>query len=148
MRTELTTAGFGVDTAGEVMASWNGTERARVVCEPGRVLDPSGLGSLLPKARHPLDRIVEPPGSAEEHRRIVTREWGQLSAVGGLIEHEHDESKARVVSICVEKRSQIPCELCGDGDVPTAIGSKAARYELVVIAQRARVQLHHQAILH
>ena len=77
-----------VDATREIVARRNRAERARVVVEAGGVVDARRLRDLLPKARHALDRIVEPPRRAEPHRRIVTGERRELARVSRLVERE------------------------------------------------------------
>jgi len=101
----------------------------------------------MPEARHSLDRIVEPPRCTEKHRRIVTRERRQLSRVGRFVEREHDQLKARVISIRVEQWTQIACELSRDWNVATTIRSETPIYKIVVIAERTDVQLHHELVI-
>src|SRR5213075_141430 len=92
------------DLARRVDAEWleglaeacgEGAERARVVGKAGGVVDPRGLRDALPEARHALDRVMKPPRRAEQHGGVVARERRELAAVGGLVEGEHDETKAR-----------------------------------------------------
>jgi len=78
----------------------------------------------------------------------VASERRQLPAVRRLVEREYDELKARVIPIRVEQWAQVARELGRHRYVSPAIRSETPIHQLVVIAQRARVELHHEPIVH
>src|SRR5437016_1289134 len=74
----------------------DGWEGARVVDEPGGVREPADRRRRVEEATHPRGAVQEPPGRAEEERRVVAGERRQLAAERALVERVGDERERRV----------------------------------------------------
>ena len=90
---------------------------------------------------------MEPPRRPEPHGRVVPGQRRQLARVRALVEREEHEREPRVVAVRGEQRAQVARVLGGDRDVGARVGPEARRHARVVVAERARVELHHQPVL-
>ena len=137
---------IGLHAPREVVPRRNGAESARVVVEPRSLVDRGRFGCLLAKPPHPFHRIVEPPRGAEAHRGVVAREGRELAAVRRFVQRKKHERETRIVAVGVEQRAQIARELRRHRNVAALVGTEPLEDRLVVVAQRAGVDLHHQTV--
>src|SRR5690242_13539830 len=128
-----------VHAARQVVSRWNRAKRARGVGKARRLVDPRRLRGPLPEPRHAGHRIVKPPRRPEPDGRIVTGEWSQLAAVGGLVQGEEHEGEPGIVAVGVQEGSQIARELGRYRDVATLVGTEPVEHYAVVVPQRAGV---------
>ncbi len=91
--------------------------------------------------------VVEPPGRAQAQRRVVPGERCELAAVGGLIQREQDDRELRLVAEPIQQRLQRLHVLRRLRNIRADIAAELREQRRVVIAERARVNLHHQAIV-
>jgi hypothetical protein len=77
----------------------------------------------------------------------VPGEGRKLPRVRGLVKAEHDEAETRVVAPLVEKDPQAARPIGRYGDVSPCVRPEPPVHRSVVVAEAARVQLHHQPVL-
>ena len=136
-----------VDAPRQVVSRRDGAEGAGIVDESDGVVDARRFRRLLAEAYHSLDRIMEPPRRPEPYRGIVSGDWRQLTRIGRLVEREKDERERGIIPVLAEQGAKVSRVLCGDGDVGPLVHAEPLEHEGVVIAERARVQLHDEPIL-
>jgi hypothetical protein len=90
---------------------------------------------------------VEPPRRAELERRIVTGERREFAAVHRLIEREQDDAERLAVAKAIKQRSQRLHVLGPLRNVRALVATECFEQPAIVIAKRARMNLHHQAIV-
>ena len=76
----------------------------------------------------------------------MPRKRRELAAVRRFVQCEQHERETRIVAVALEQRTQVARELRRDRNVAAHVGTEALEDHLVVVAQRARVDLHHQTI--
>src|SRR5215211_326437 len=111
----------GIDATEEVVPSWYGRVRPRVVHKTGGVVEAGGLGGGLPEPAHSLGGVQEPPRCAQSNRRVRPGERGQFPAVHSFIDGEEDDAKPRIGPESVKHWTQGPGELGLNGNVVTLV---------------------------
>ena len=77
----------------------------------------------------------------------MARERRELARVRRLIEREQNQREAWVVPVRVEQGTKVARELRHHRDVTARIRPEPLGYHAVVITERTRVELHHEAVL-
>src|SRR3546814_18237291 len=80
-----------VDAPRDIVTRGDRQESARIVVEADAVIEPRGLGHLVPKPAHPFGAVVEPPGGAELQRRIMARARREFARIARLVPGAEDE---------------------------------------------------------
>ena len=130
------------------MANRDRAEGASVVVEAGQVGDAGDLHDRIEVTGDAVRAVQEPPRRTEPDGGVIAGQRRELPRVDGLVEGEQDQPEARVVPETLQKWSQVPCELGGDGDVGAEVWPEPLKQRTVVVAQRPDVELHDEAILH
>src|SRR5450631_1540333 len=77
----------------EVVACRNGSECARVVVEPHRIVKPGRRGRAAPVTQHCLRCVVEPPGWSQPQTGVMSGQRRQLARVSALIQREENQGE-------------------------------------------------------
>src|SRR5206468_12271698 len=102
---------------------------------------------LLAEAQHALGAIVEPPRRAELEYWIMARQRGELARVDGFVEREQNHREPALVAEAVEQRLE-GADIVGTGrDVGALVAAEEPQDLRIVVAERAWMDLHHEAVL-
>jgi len=129
------------------MAGGDGAEGAGVVVEACGVVNTRRLHDLIEVTRHAVETVVEPPRRTKFERGIMTCQCGKFAGVGGFIEREKNQSEMWVISILVQQWKQVARVFSLDGNICAFVQAKFLEDDVVVIAERTRVQLHDETII-